>query len=69
MAVLQRPMVDWGFTSFIESAHREGLLYDIPILKSPANATIHLEQREFVNFAGINFLLDSSRSQRSSPIL
>lgn len=54
--VLQRAKVDWGFASFIKSAHNEGLLYDIPILESPANATIHLGQKDFVNFAGINFL-------------
>src|SRR5437879_3915633 len=46
----------WNFTKFINAACQEHLLYDIPVLDSPANATIQLGGRKLVNFAGINFL-------------
>lgn len=56
MVLQKKSLAEWNFASFIRAAHAESLLYDIPILDSPANATIHLGQRELVNFAGINFL-------------
>ncbi|HEY0754737.1 MAG TPA: pyridoxal phosphate-dependent aminotransferase family protein [Ktedonobacteraceae bacterium] len=46
----------WEFEPFIQATHEEGLLYDIPILRSPANAMLRLGQQMLVNFAGINFL-------------
>ena len=49
-------LANWGFGPFIQAAQQEHLLYDIPVLESPADATIHLDKRELVNFAGINFL-------------
>lgn len=49
-------LANWGFGPFIQAAQQEHLLYDIPVLESPADATIHLGKRELVNFAGINFL-------------
>lgn len=54
--VLQHSTTAWGFSSFIQAARAEGLLYDIPVLRGPANATIRLGHRELVNFASINFL-------------
>lgn len=56
MVLQKNALADWNFAPFIQSAHNENLLYDIPILDSPANAIIHLGQKELVNFAGINFL-------------
>ena len=52
----KRSLADWNFTPFIRSLHNEHLLFDIPVLDGPANATIHIGQQELVNFAGINFL-------------
>jgi 8-amino-7-oxononanoate synthase len=46
----------WGFAEFVQNAVREGVLCDIPVASSPSSATICLHQKEFVNFAGINFL-------------
>lgn len=46
----------WGFTEFVKVAQNEEFLHPIPVAKSPSNATIFLEQKEFVNFAGIHFL-------------
>lgn len=56
MGLQQIGLANWGFGPFIQAAQHEHLLYDIPVLESPADATIHLEHRELVNFAGINFL-------------
>lgn len=46
----------WDFTSFVQAAQQEGILYDIPIIYSPVNATVACNQRTCVNFASINFL-------------
>ena len=56
MRIQKNLLANWQFAPFIQSAFDEHLLYDIPILDSPANATIHLGQRDLINFAGINFL-------------
>lgn len=52
----QHTTIAWGFSPFIQAARAEGLLYDIPVLQGPADATIRLGHIDLVNFASINFL-------------
>ena len=56
MVVQKRSFADWDFARFMQAVQAEHLLFDLPILDGPANATIHVGQKELVNFAGINFL-------------
>lgn len=46
----------WGFADFVQAAQQEGILYDIPIVRGPVNATVDCNQRTCINFASINFL-------------
>ncbi len=46
----------WGFTDFVQAARRDGILYDIPIVQSPVDATVACHQQSCINFASINFL-------------
>ncbi len=56
MTISLHAISQWKFTEFVQNALHEEILYDIPVASSPSSATICLHQKEFVNFAGINFL-------------
>ncbi|QBD77196.1 aminotransferase class I/II-fold pyridoxal phosphate-dependent enzyme [Ktedonosporobacter rubrisoli] len=47
---------EWKFTEFVLAAQQESFLYDIPVVQGPAYTTVSIEQKAYVNFAGINFL-------------